>query len=225
MEDNFWPAEPDLAVAEGCRNELTPTDSDSSSVTVDNSKHFSRESANDRPHMAWTNEKHNSYLGALEASFVKQLHHSLGLFFNHSEQSTFEPGPFKELPVNTNNFSDEKINFEKCHASASQECKIFHSEGLPLRGKRIFSHGYPSVGQKCACHKAPQDAIEVSDQNFVDEDREENSDNLSLAKRLKMVAADTSTEDQMVPSVFVGTSTAHNELSVEGRLHRETENL
>ncbi|KAI8567618.1 hypothetical protein RHMOL_Rhmol02G0135300 [Rhododendron molle] len=36
---------------------------------------------------AWTNVKHNSYLASLEASFVKELHQSLGLLSSHSEYS------------------------------------------------------------------------------------------------------------------------------------------
>ncbi|KAE9448367.1 hypothetical protein C3L33_19745, partial [Rhododendron williamsianum] len=42
MEEDSRPAPPDLAEAEACGNELTRTDSGSSSVTVDISKDFVR---------------------------------------------------------------------------------------------------------------------------------------------------------------------------------------
>lgn len=42
MEEDSRPAPPDLAAGEACGNELTRTDSGSSSVTVDISKDFVR---------------------------------------------------------------------------------------------------------------------------------------------------------------------------------------
>ncbi|XVF45136.1 hypothetical protein PTKIN_Ptkin02bG0181100 [Pterospermum kingtungense] len=49
--------------------------------------------------MIWTNEKHNSYLDFLEASFVKQLHCSLKLCGCHPQEETREPYSTKELPA------------------------------------------------------------------------------------------------------------------------------
>ncbi|XP_057493859.1 cold-regulated protein 27-like [Actinidia eriantha] len=262
MEDNSRPEAPppDLAAAE-----LTRTISDSSSVTVDDSKGFIRRNTNARPSKVWTDEKHNLYLAALEASFVKQLHHSLGLLSRHSEQNTCDPGPSRQLPVHGNTCDQftvlqddswKKKNFERhqplqysaagphvviespwirhfrCsieHNTSADlgECSMFFSEGMPLRGKRIFSHGLSSLGQQRVCHKFQEDTVgsvaEGSDQNFVDEDRVEKS--LSGAKRLKMAIANASTKDQVVPPVNLFTveiSTAANASSEsEKQLCRE----
>ncbi|CAL5377364.1 unnamed protein product [Camellia sinensis] len=262
MEDNFRPrSPPDLAAADRCRNELTRTYSysDSSSVTVDNSKA--------RPYTPWTDEKHNSYLNGLEVSFVKQLHHSFGLLSWCSKLNTSDRSPSQQLPVNASYSSDQftvlregsrqKINFEReqalPHSAAGthavvespwirhftcsdkhstkksvdlQECSMFHRDEIPLRGKRIFSHGLTSLGQRCLCHKCHQHAIgtiaEVSDQNFVDEDREEKSSSLSKAKKLKK---STTTNDQIVPSgdpFTAKTSTSRNALPERGeQVHHE----
>ncbi|CAL5333723.1 unnamed protein product [Camellia sinensis] len=246
MAENLPPEPPpDLAVPDGCRSELTRTNLESSSVTVDHSKDFIHRYTNVAPRMAWTDEKHNSYLDALEASFIKQLHHSLGLPSWRLEQNTVDSNPSQQLLVNAGYSSDQftflrdgpgkKIKFERnqpllygaagshvvmesprmrhfrCSGKPStipsadlKECNMFHSEGMPLRGKRIFSHGLTSSERQCLCHQCHQDAVgtmtEVSDQNFVDDDKEVKSSSLSRAKRLKMAASDASTEDQIVPS-------------------------
>ncbi|KDO59705.1 hypothetical protein CISIN_1g039456mg, partial [Citrus sinensis] len=55
-----------------CGTELIRTDSESSAVTVESS-HLNG-NATPGQSAEWTNEKHNSYLDCLEASFVEQLH-------------------------------------------------------------------------------------------------------------------------------------------------------
>ncbi|XP_059652879.1 cold-regulated protein 28 [Cornus florida] len=77
-------------------------------------------------------------------------------------------------------------------------------EETSLRGKGTFSDRLvASLEQLPICHQYHLDSVgsitEVSDQNFVDEDREEKSSSLSMAKRLKTAAADTSSKDQIVP--------------------------
>ncbi|XP_028099085.1 uncharacterized protein LOC114298684 [Camellia sinensis] len=114
---------PDLAAPDGRRSELTRTNLESSSVTVDHSKDFIHRNTNVAPCTAWTDEKHNSYLDALEASFIKQLHQSLGLPFWRSEQITIDSNPSQQLPVNAGYSSDQftflrdgpwkKIKFER----------------------------------------------------------------------------------------------------------------
>ncbi|PSS02709.1 Altered inheritance of mitochondria protein [Actinidia chinensis var. chinensis] len=244
---------------------LTRTASDSSSVTVDNSKGFIRRNTNARPSKAWTDQKHNFYLASLEASFVKKLHHSLGLLSRQLEQNIRDPGPSRQLPVHANSCDQIKVLqdgswkkkfFERhrplqystagpniiiespwirhfrCSSEHStsadlRECSMLFSEGMPLRGKRIFSHGLSSLGQQCVRHKFQEDTVgsvaEVSDQNFVDEDRVEKS--LSGPKRLKRATADSSTKDQIVPSENPFTakiSTAANTSSEsDEQVHRE----
>uniref|UniRef100_A0A5B7AJK6 Uncharacterized protein n=1 Tax=Davidia involucrata TaxID=16924 RepID=A0A5B7AJK6_DAVIN len=242
MEDYLRPASPDLAVTEeGCRNELTLSNSDSSALsTVENSKDIFHQNANARPGKctAWTNEKHSSYLDSLEGSFVNQLHHSMGLLAWCSDSS-------QQLPANNRSSYDQftvlqggcwqKINFERNQplldaaddshvildspwihhfrctgksrtiaSAGSQQHRMLHSKGTPLGGKRTFSHGFvTSLGQLPVCHQYYQDSVgsitEISDQNFVDEDGEEKSGNLSMGKRLKTAAADVSSKDQIVP--------------------------
>ncbi|KAK8562908.1 hypothetical protein V6N13_018541 [Hibiscus sabdariffa] len=47
----------------------------------------------------WTNEKHNSYLDNLEASFVKQLHSSMSLHGCHPRKEMWEPCATLQLPA------------------------------------------------------------------------------------------------------------------------------
>ncbi|KAH7840807.1 hypothetical protein Vadar_021895 [Vaccinium darrowii] len=56
---------------------------------------------------AWTNQKHNAYIASLEASFVKQLHRSLGLLSSHSEQSSYDPSPSQQLPLSGTHSCDQ----------------------------------------------------------------------------------------------------------------------
>ncbi|KAE8707243.1 Cold regulated protein 27, putative isoform 2 [Hibiscus syriacus] len=48
--------------------------------------------------MVWTNEKHNSYLDFLEASFVKKLHYSKSLCGCHQQMGMWEQCPFPQQP-------------------------------------------------------------------------------------------------------------------------------
>ncbi|KAG5561600.1 hypothetical protein RHGRI_004598 [Rhododendron griersonianum] len=116
----------------------------------------------------WTNVKHNSYLASLEASFVKELHQSLGLLSSHSEYSD-------QFTVLQDGFS-RRINSER-------------SQPLPYNAAGSHFVKESSWMQRFRCS-------EVSDQNFMDEDQEEKSLSLSRPKRLKMDAADSSTNDQ-----------------------------
>ena len=40
-----------------------------------------------------------------------------------------------------------------------RECSMLFSDGMPLRGKRIFSHGLSSLGQQCVGHKFQEDTV------------------------------------------------------------------
>ncbi|KAB2050982.1 hypothetical protein ES319_A12G024000v1 [Gossypium barbadense] len=71
--------------------------------------------------MVWTNEKHNTYLDSLEASFVKQLHYSKSLHGCHPQVGMREPCLFPQQPAGHNSshqFSilqdgcGQKINYE-----------------------------------------------------------------------------------------------------------------
>ncbi|XP_039057987.1 cold-regulated protein 28-like isoform X2 [Hibiscus syriacus] len=66
--------------------ELTRTDSDSSDsgVTIQSFRDPTADAQQGNT-MVWTNEKHNSYLDFLEASFVKKLHYSKSLHGCHQQ--------------------------------------------------------------------------------------------------------------------------------------------
>ncbi|KAJ8530072.1 hypothetical protein K7X08_036907 [Anisodus acutangulus] len=76
MEESYRSSSP-----ESCTNELTRSNSGASSLSVANSKDTLLHSgyATTDKYTGWTNEKHNTFLDCLEASFVKQLHRSMAL--------------------------------------------------------------------------------------------------------------------------------------------------
>ncbi|KAM7479186.1 hypothetical protein LguiA_027399 [Lonicera macranthoides] len=245
MEENLRPetppVNPDLAAVEGCMDELTRPNSESSSsssLTVDNLKDTSRHNANAGRGKctAWTNEKHNLYLNRLESSFVDQLNRSMGLLTWRSEQKMQGQNSSQKLPVNTDITLDQftvlqdgcwqKINFERNQTLLKTESKshdfskspwtcYFRCAGrsanlqeysaLPKgemhsRGKRTFPQGLAASLDHQFHQGSDGNVAEVSDQNFVDGDWKEKSSDLSKAKRVKKAAADSSSQDQIVPS-------------------------
>ncbi|KAI3448109.1 hypothetical protein Pfo_004774 [Paulownia fortunei] len=66
----------------------------------------------------WTDEKHGLYLEHLEVSFVKQLHQSMGLLAQCSEQNKRDKNISQLRPINVHIASEqygcwEKINFKR----------------------------------------------------------------------------------------------------------------
>ncbi|KAK9287310.1 hypothetical protein L1049_015723 [Liquidambar formosana] len=110
LRQNIPSPSPDLESMEGCRSELTRANSEDSSASKDNSsKHFSHRNgiATSGQSTDWTDEKHSLYLDSLEASFVNQLHHSMGFLASHSQEKMWDPNSSRKQPAKTRNSSDE----------------------------------------------------------------------------------------------------------------------
>ncbi|XVF67581.1 hypothetical protein PTKIN_Ptkin10aG0132400 [Pterospermum kingtungense] len=207
---------------QACVTELTRTNSDSSGSGLS----FIDPTANARPgqDMVWTNEKHNSYLEFLEASFVEQLHCSWSMRGCHPQKEMWELCPTPQLFARAHNSSHQ---FSVLKDGCCQ--KTNYERNDPLLESTADSSdilGSPSLHQSTSTCKntsatfsvpretvLPNDGIflrsntnlagcttEVSDQNFVDEDQREKTGCASGAKRLKKKAMlDSSSNSQVVP--------------------------
>ncbi|KAK6159337.1 hypothetical protein DH2020_006651 [Rehmannia glutinosa] len=164
----------------GCSHELTPSSWDASSLTAENCKDILRRSENvaqlghaeilgvrvfsvvlsvgggmdDRT--AWTDEKHNSYLHHLEASFVKQLHQSKCLLAQCSDQNQRDINIFQKRLSNVKNASEQfnvlrngrwqKINCSRgeplCGSTSTDSCASLKSKWI-YNFKRINKQCHP----------------------------------------------------------------------------------
>ncbi|BBH09584.1 cold regulated gene 27, partial [Prunus dulcis] len=176
----------------------------------------------------WTNEKHNLYLDSLETSFVNELYHSMRLRDWHQQKNARGTRSLQEVSFKTQNSSDRfmvvqdgclQINLRqneslmestanshvtvrspcRCHSTlAGKSCTVSSPKTLTL--KKLHASARSSE-QNLVCHQDLVGSItEVSGQNFVDEDHGGKLSNASKPKRLKRVAADASSNDQIVPS-------------------------
>lgn len=208
-----------------CETESTRTNSDSSGSGV-SIESFIDPTANARPGqtMVWTNDKHSSYLGFLEASFVKQLHCSLSMRACHPQKEMLEPCPTPQLPakghISSHQFSIlqdgccRKTNYERSDPLLDSTADSSDILGSPLLHQ--FTSACKSTSSTFSVPQEtvfPNDGIrlrsntnlagcttEVSDQNFVDEDQREKSSCVSRAKCLKkMTMLDASSNGQVVP--------------------------
>ncbi|CAB4290499.1 unnamed protein product [Prunus armeniaca] len=194
----------------------------------------------------WTNEKHNLYLDSLETSFVNELYHSMRLRDWHQQKNARGTRSLQEVSFKTQNSSDQvvqdgclqKINLRRneslmestanshvtmrspcrCHSTlAGKSCTVSSPKTLTLKNLHASAR---SSEQNLVCHQDWVGNItEVSGQNFVDEDHGGKLSNASKPKRLKRIAADASSNDQIVPSENFDTkevSMAHNVLSEQG---------
>lgn len=96
--------------SESCANELTRSNSGSSSSSVANSKDtllLQSVNATSDKYTEWTNEKHNTFLDRLEASFVKQLHRSMALRAGSVEMNQSCRNLSEELSAHVNNASEQ----------------------------------------------------------------------------------------------------------------------
>ncbi|XP_031253698.1 cold-regulated protein 28-like isoform X1 [Pistacia vera] len=87
---------------DGCRSELTRSNSESSDITVESSYQYPNETVQGQS-AEWTNEKHNAYIRHLEASFVQQLHelHCSTGFQGYRSQETRGPYTSQTLSAHT----------------------------------------------------------------------------------------------------------------------------
>ncbi|KAM3377190.1 cold-regulated protein 28 [Capsicum galapagoense] len=218
------PATESCASSESCGNELTRLSSGSSSLSVANSKGImllqSGNSTTDK-YTGWTNEKHNTFLDHLEASFVKQLHRSMALRAGSVEMNQSCRNLSEELSSHVNKAS-EQLTFPHhgcCKkiktvrkppvvyiAADSHDCQFcfeLHRKGKrtrdekPTDGLKTKSHLISELGelQNTVCT-----LTEGSGQNFIGEDFDENS----RCKKMKTVSVDTTDQEQIVPTRNMG---------------------
>ncbi|XVE49199.1 hypothetical protein DITRI_Ditri01bG0063300 [Diplodiscus trichospermus] len=208
MGDNFrrkFPFPPGPSPSsdlQACSSELTRTKSGSSGsgVTIES---FRDPTANARQGqtMVWTNEKHNSYLDFLEASFVKQLHSSMSLRGHRPQEDMWKPCPTPELPANGHNSSHQISVLQDgcCQKNYTSDDPLLDStaDSCDIMGSP-WLHRFTSAGESSlSTFPVPRETVlpndeiylrEVSDQNFVEEDQREKASCEQGAKHLKMMA-------------------------------------
>ncbi|PPD86805.1 hypothetical protein GOBAR_DD16255 [Gossypium barbadense] len=102
--------------------------------------------------MVWTNEKHNTYLDSLEASFVKQLHYSKSLHGCHPQVGMREPCLFPQLLVGHNSSHQFSILQDGCGQKINYESNDPLLESTADSGAVLGSpwlHHFRSAG-KCS---------------------------------------------------------------------------
>ncbi|KAF3666251.1 putative glycoprotein 3-alpha-L-fucosyltransferase A-like [Capsicum annuum] len=163
----------------------------------------------------WTNEKHNTFLDHLEASFVKQLHRSMALRAGSVEMNQSCRNLSEELSSHVNKASEQltfphhgcwkKIKTVRKPpvvyiAADSHDCQFcfeLHRKGKrtrdekPTDGLKTKSHLISELGelQNTVCT-----LTEGSGQNFIGEDFDENS----RCKKMKTVSVDTTDQEQVI---------------------------
>lgn len=172
-----------VAAVDRCRTTPSRTGSASSALTVKDSV---CQKANVKPGQCtyWTDEKHNLYLDYLEASFVNQLHSSIGMFGGTFQENIWHFNSSQYLPGTTGLTPDQRNNFGKNLLpldTMTDSCVV-------LENPCIHSSGSSTSSEQLLCRQCHQSLVcaeEFSDQNFVDEDKGENTTILATAKRLK----------------------------------------
>ncbi|PPS02057.1 hypothetical protein GOBAR_AA18600 [Gossypium barbadense] len=102
--------------------------------------------------MVWTNEKHNTYLDSLEASFVKQLHYSKSLHGCHPQVGMREPCLFPQQPAGHNSSHQFSILQDGCGQKINYESNDPLLESTADSGAVLGSpwlHHFRSAG-KCS---------------------------------------------------------------------------
>lgn len=176
MGENLRPNIPDPDATQGCRVELTQTNSDSSAITVDavaSTQPSSPHSQIPPPKgqlTEWTDEKHSSYLGSLEASFVTELHRSMQLRGLRSQDNMWRASSSEKPQAKTRNSSDQffvlrdgcwqKINFERNDAFSNSTADSHVVLGTPWIRRFTSSSKQRTVrspdarGHGIVCNKA-----------------------------------------------------------------------
>ncbi|KAL8060598.1 hypothetical protein ABFX02_02G035000 [Erythranthe guttata] len=228
MEDCCLPGTPHPPSAADivCDHELTRSNSDASSLTAENCQDIFRRSENETAppvdRTAWTDEKHNLYLHHLEASFVKQLHQTKRLLAKCSEQNLIDINVSRKRSINVNNAS-EKFNILRNCCSQKTDCvrgdtytslkskglnnckEFLKLSGTVKHGKKINSHGLATRSKELSSNTERHMVLfdlnkEGTGQNFLYDYNRSTSNIESRAKRLKTALADSSSQDQIVPS-------------------------
>ncbi|OIS96350.1 PREDICTED: uncharacterized protein LOC109235653 isoform X2 [Nicotiana attenuata] len=189
-------------------------------------------------HPGWTNEKHNTFLDFLEASFVKQLHRSMASLAGSMELNKSSSNLAKKLSAHVNKASEQvpslhddcwkKMNTVRkppvvditadshdCpknlhsdrhhHVLDIHFCCKLHCKEKRTRDKRSSSGGHETrshliLSESAELRKEVFRLAEGSGQNFEDEDFEENSS----CKKMKPALVDTTDQEQIVPTRYLG---------------------
>ncbi|XP_061350982.1 cold-regulated protein 27-like [Gastrolobium bilobum] len=135
--------------------ELTPTSSDSSAITLDNtskdlSHHYAAVSFPDQS-TRWTDQQHNLYLSSLEASFVNELHRSMRLRGWSLQNNTDEAYKCRTLK--------NSLNMPKQSLAIQDGCrkKISLERIAPILESTADSHvlaGITSVERGCSLRES-----------------------------------------------------------------------
>ncbi|CAN4112210.1 unnamed protein product [Withania somnifera] len=164
-------------------NQALSENSGASSLSVANSKDtllLQSGNATTDKYTGWTNEKHNTFLDFLEASFVKQLNRSMALHAGSMEMNQSCRNLSEELSAHVNKSSEQlpflhhgcwkKIKTVRKPAvmyiaADSHDClKYLHSDGhcqvldcqfcceLHCKGKQTRDERFSSCGQKVRSH-------------------------------------------------------------------------
>ncbi|XP_057787494.1 cold-regulated protein 28 isoform X2 [Salvia miltiorrhiza] len=152
-----------LAVAAAdtvCDYHLIRSNSDASSLTVENCKDPFRHSKNVTPDecTAWTNGKHNSYLYHLEMSFVEQLYQSKSVLARCSGHNLRDINISRKQLINLNNASNQyDVSRNRCwqkskcavgepiHSSTSADPHASLENRRTHHSKRVGVHCHPSL--------------------------------------------------------------------------------
>ncbi|KAJ8533648.1 hypothetical protein K7X08_006972 [Anisodus acutangulus] len=222
MENSYRRNSPSPLAPESCTAELARSNSGKSSLTVENFNDDLLQSGNATTEecTGWTNEKHNTFLDCLEASFVKQLQRSMVLRGGCVELNRSSRNLSKKLSANNDKATKQftvwrdgcwKINIESDqpellvrqgdeyhHATDLRLCSRLYTEEKQRGDKRTLSHGLEerldlSLPILAELQKPVSRIAEGSGQNFVDENFEENS----RSKKLKTAVMDTADNKQI----------------------------
>ncbi|XP_022988936.1 uncharacterized protein LOC111486142 isoform X1 [Cucurbita maxima] len=181
------------------------TQSYSSSFTVDRFKDFPSHRCLqlDAVQTHWTDEKHRSYLGSLEASFVQELHQYRRLQALSSKQKMrCRPSMPHISSSEVRQYIHSKSGRKQCTLETPdliEESGSFSDRRHLRNTKNSYRFARSSQQIPPCCRESYTIITEVSDQNFVDNHPGEVSGGMPTAKRLKKASSDSSANDQVVP--------------------------
>ncbi|KAB2082639.1 hypothetical protein E1A91_A05G217000v1 [Gossypium mustelinum] len=137
----------------------------------------------------WTDEKHSLYLNSMEASFINQLYDSVNLVGWNSQKEKLErPKSSRQIHCTSSGQFKvlrggcwKKINFERPGFQPNKTNGSRSFVGSPCIQQ--FRSGSKSCVLASSSLQGNASTREVSDQNFVDEEKGEKASNENVAPR------------------------------------------
>ncbi|MBA0808155.1 hypothetical protein Gohar_023913 [Gossypium harknessii] len=137
----------------------------------------------------WTDEKHSLYLNSMEASFINQLYDSVNLVGWNSQKEKLErPKSSRQIHCTSSGQFKvlrggcwKKINFERPGFQPNKTNGSRSFVGSPWIQQ--FRSGSKSCVLASSSLQGNASTREVSDQNFVDEEKGEKASNENVAPR------------------------------------------